>query len=94
MKQLLQVFKQIEQAKALKASFDQKNKEFEKLSQQFQPVNICHVLKLEAINSDEESEVIAEKFLNKEIDIEQFLVEYTEKRKVSKVNVVKESNIV
>ncbi|KAK6642960.1 hypothetical protein RUM43_004462 [Polyplax serrata] len=88
-----QVLKQVEQAKALKASFDSKNKEFEKLCQQFQPLNICHVLRLEAINSDEESEVIAEKFLNKEIDIEQFLVEYIEKRKVSHIRKTKEEKL-
>ena len=76
------IFSQMEQAKELKKSFEIKSKEFENLSQKYQPLNICHVLRLEAINSDEESEIIAEKFLNKEIDIEKFLLEYVEKRKV------------
>lgn len=76
------VLKRMEQAKKLKNLFDEKNKEFERLSQKFQPQNIQEVLRLATIKSDEESEIIADKFLNREIDVEQFLVEYIDKRKV------------
>ncbi|EEB14800.1 odorant receptor, putative [Pediculus humanus corporis] len=88
-----QIFSQMEQAKELKKSFEIKSKEFENLSQKYQPLNICHVLRLEAINSDEESEIIAEKFLNKEIDIEKFLLEYVEKRKISHIRKTKEEKL-
>lgn len=77
------VSKRVEEARKVKASFDEKNKEFERLSQQYQPQNIQEVLRLATIKSDEESEIIADKFLNREMDVEQFLVEYIDKRKVS-----------
>lgn len=67
----------------MKGSFDEKHKEYEKLCEKYHPESIREVLRLAAIQSDEESEMIAERFLNREIDIEQFLNQYIEKRKVS-----------
>lgn len=78
------VLKRVEEARKVKALFDEKNKEFERLSQQYQPQNIQEVLRLATMKSDEESEIIADKFLNREMDVEQFLVEYIDKRKVSR----------
>ncbi|KAL0279540.1 UNVERIFIED_CONTAM: hypothetical protein PYX00_001071 [Menopon gallinae] len=87
------VIKRVEQAQKLKTSFDEKHKEYEKLCERYHPESIREVLRLAAIQSDEESEMIAERFLNNEIDIEQFLNQYIEKRKISQIRKTKEEKL-
>ncbi|XP_018912261.2 vacuolar protein sorting-associated protein 37A [Bemisia tabaci] len=67
--------------------------EYQTLASKYSPQNIKENLKLEALKSDEESEKIADNFLNGKLDVESFLSEYLEQRAISHKRKAKEERL-
>lgn len=67
--------------------------EYQKLAEKYNPQSIRESLKDAVIKSDEESERIAEQFLNKEMDLDEFLVAYIQRRMVSHSRKTKEEKL-
>lgn len=78
---------------ALKARYDQLIQRYNKLSEAFIPDHIKECLRKAADESHEESERIAENFLNRKIDVERFLSTYIECRKLGQARRTKEEKL-
>ncbi|KAG7212697.1 hypothetical protein KM043_012972 [Ampulex compressa] len=78
---------------ALKARYDQLIQRYNKLSEVFTPDHIKKCLGQAADESHEESEKIAEDFLNRKIDVERFLSTYIECRKLGQARRTKEEKL-
>ncbi|EZA59210.1 hypothetical protein DMN91_008299 [Ooceraea biroi] len=77
----------------LKARYDHLIQRYNKLSEVFTPDHIKECLRREADESHEESEKIAEDFLNRKIDVERFLSTYIECRKLGQARRTKEEKL-
>lgn len=77
----------------LRAGYDKLIEQYNKLSEVFDPKNICDGLKKAADESQEQSEVIAQDFLNRKIDVERFLSTYIECRKLGQARRTKEEKL-
>ncbi|XP_077270710.1 vacuolar protein sorting 37A isoform X1 [Temnothorax americanus] len=78
---------------ALKARYDNLIQRYNKLSDVFTPDHIKECLRQAADESHEESEKIAEDFLNRKIDVERFLSTYIECRKLGQARRTKEEKL-
>ncbi|XP_011645131.1 vacuolar protein sorting-associated protein 37A isoform X2 [Pogonomyrmex barbatus] len=78
---------------ALKARYDHLIQRYNKLSEVFTPDHIKECLRQAADESHEESEKIAEDFLNRKIDVERFLSTYIECRKLGQARRTKEEKL-
>jgi len=67
-----------------KSGCEEKVRELAELSEVYDPDNIRSALQEAAHQSDLEAENIAERFLAGDIDVDHFLMDYVEIRKVSK----------
>ncbi|XP_014472798.1 PREDICTED: vacuolar protein sorting-associated protein 37A [Dinoponera quadriceps] len=77
----------------LKARYDHLIQQYNKLSEVFTPDHIKECLRLAADESHEQSEKIAEDFLNRKIDVERFLSTYIECRKLGQARRTKEEKL-
>lgn len=77
----------------LKARYDQLIQRYNKLSEVFTPDHIKDCLRRAADDSHEDSERIAEDFLNRKIDVERFLSTYIECRKLGQARRTKEEKL-
>ena len=77
----------------LKARYDHLIQRYNKLSEVFTPDHIKECLRRAADESHEESEKIAEDFLNRKIDVERFLSTYIECRKLGQARRTKEEKL-
>lgn len=77
----------------LKAHYDNLISQYSKLSQVFAPDHIRECLKQAADESHEQSELIAENFINRKIDVEHFLSSYIECRKLGQARRTKEEKL-
>lgn len=87
------VANKVQTVTALKARYDQLIQRYNKLSEAFTPDHIKECLKRAADESHEESERIAEDFLNRKIDVERFLSSYIECRKLGQARRTKEEKL-
>lgn len=94
MKQLQEdVAEKVQTVEALKPCYDQMVQKYNKLSEVFAPDHIRDCLKKAADDSHEQSEKIAEDFLNRKIDVERFLSTYVECRKLGQARRTKEEKL-
>lgn len=63
------------------------------LSEQFRPSHIQTNLKVAIMQAEEESEIIMEEFLNRKLDIEEFMQQFIEKRKLCHLRKAKEEKL-
>ncbi|CAL1536611.1 unnamed protein product [Lymnaea stagnalis] len=95
---------EIEQLKKLviakNEELEQSKMDFEKncerhmaLTDQYHPSHIQTNLKVAVMEADEESEIIAEKFLEKELDLDEFLKTFMEKRTLCHLRRAKEEKL-
>lgn len=70
----------VEELTTLRASFEDMTIKQQKASEKLAPPSIQESLLIFAVQSEEESEKIAEDFLQKQIDVDSFLGRYMEKR--------------
>lgn len=77
----------------LRAGYDRLIEQYNKLSEVFKPENIRDGLKKAADESQEQSEAIAQDFLNRKIDVERFLSTYIECRKLGQARRTKEEKL-
>lgn len=87
------VASKVQTVAALKARYDQLIQRYNKLSEVFTPDHIKECLRRAADESHEESERIAEDFLNRKIDVERFLSTYVECRKLGQARRTKEEKL-
>lgn len=87
------VAKKAQTVAALKARYDQLIRRYNNLSEVFTPDHIKECLRKAADESHEESERIAEDFLNRKIDVERFLGTYIECRKLGQARRTKEEKL-
>ncbi|KOC67719.1 Vacuolar protein sorting-associated protein 37A [Habropoda laboriosa] len=87
------VVNKVQTVAALKARYDQLIQRYNKLSEVFTPDHIKECLRKAADESHEESERIAEDFLNRKIDVERFLSTYIECRKLGQARRTKEEKL-
>ncbi|XP_043260030.1 vacuolar protein sorting-associated protein 37A [Colletes gigas] len=87
------VASKVQTVAALKARYDQLIQRYNKLSEVFTPDHIKECLRKAADESHEESERIAENFLNRKIDVERFLSTYIECRKLGQARRTKEEKL-
>ncbi|XP_043280229.1 vacuolar protein sorting-associated protein 37A-like [Venturia canescens] len=88
-----EVAEKIETVTVLKARYDNLIQHYNKLSVVFTPDHIKECLKQAADESHEESEKIAQDFLNRKIDVERFLSTYIECRKLGQARRTKEEKL-
>ncbi|KZC09165.1 PREDICTED: vacuolar protein sorting-associated protein 37A [Dufourea novaeangliae] len=87
------VANKVQTVAALKARYDQLIQRYNNLSEVFTPDHIKECLRKGADESHEESERIAEDFLNRKIDVERFLSTYIECRKLGQARRTKEEKL-
>ncbi|XP_076236669.1 vacuolar protein sorting 37A [Calliopsis andreniformis] len=87
------VANKVQTVATLKARYDQLIQRYNKLSEVFTPDHIKECLRKAADESHEESERIAEDFLNRKIDVERFLSTYIECRKLGQARRTKEEKL-
>ncbi|XP_076757118.1 vacuolar protein sorting 37A [Xylocopa sonorina] len=87
------VTNKVQTVAALKARYDQLIQRYHKLSEVFTPDHIKECLRKAADKSHDESERIAEQFLNRKIDVERFLSTYIECRKLGQARRTKEEKL-
>ncbi|XP_015171282.1 PREDICTED: vacuolar protein sorting-associated protein 37A [Polistes dominula] len=87
------VTEKIQTVAVLKAKYDQLIQRYNKLSEIFTPDQIKECLRRAADESHEESEKIAEDFLNGKVDVERFLSTYIECRKLGQARRTKEEKL-
>lgn len=83
----------METVKRLKSRYDELSQQYNKLSETFAPDHIKECLKQAADNSHEQSEEIADDFLNGKIDVERFISSYIECRKLGQARRTKEEKL-
>ncbi|XP_057342121.1 vacuolar protein sorting-associated protein 37A [Microplitis mediator] len=88
-----EVASKIKSVSELKAHYDNLISQYSKLSQVFAPDHIRECLKQAADESHEQSELIAENFINRKIDVEHFLSSYIECRKLGQARRTKEEKL-
>lgn len=88
-----EVASKVQTVAVLKAKYDQLIQRYNKLSEVFTPDHIKECLRRAADESHEESERIAEDFLNRKIDVERFLSSYIECRKLGQARRTKEEKL-
>lgn len=76
-----------------KSKFDQLVEKHDELAKVFSPTNIRDCLSEAADKSQEQSERIADDFLNSKIDVERFLSSYIECRKLGQARRTKEEKL-
>lgn len=74
------VIRKVEELNTLRARFEELTVAQQVASEKLAPSNIQESLLIHAVQSEEESEKIAESFLRKSIDVDTFLGQYLEKR--------------
>ncbi|XP_059140536.1 vacuolar protein sorting-associated protein 37A-like [Physella acuta] len=77
----------------LKVEFEKHCEHHMTLSDQYHPLHIQSNLKVAVMEADEESEIIAEQFLEKEIDVDEFLKKFMEKRTLCHLRRAKEEKL-
>ncbi|XP_067005837.2 vacuolar protein sorting-associated protein 37A [Anabrus simplex] len=87
------VRKKLDTVAVLKNKFEQRSMEHQRLSEKYAPQNIKEALRLAALQSDEESEKIAEQFLQGEIDVDHFVTSFFEKKVLSYSRKTKEEKL-
>lgn len=87
------VIEKLETVATLKETYESLSQKYQKISEMYSPPQIKEALWLAAARSDEESEHVAEEFLGGEIDVEQFLDLYIEKRMLSHSRRIKEEKL-
>ena len=88
-----EVSDKVQTMKALKARYDKLIEKYNQLSEVFAPEHIRDCLAQAADESQEQSEVIAQDFLNRKIDVERFLSTYVECRKLGQARRTKEEKL-
>lgn len=78
---------------SLKSSYDGHSLEYQKFAEKYAPENIRESLKLAAMQSDEDSEKLASRFLNGELEVEQFIHHFIEIRKLCQSRKTKEEKL-
>ncbi|KAK7788283.1 hypothetical protein R5R35_013900 [Gryllus longicercus] len=74
------VKKKLDVVASLKAQYESHSSEYQKQSEKYAPDNIRDNLRIATVCTDEESERVADEFLNKQLDVETFVTSYMEKR--------------
>ncbi|GLH14247.1 Uncharacterized protein GBIM_18624 [Gryllus bimaculatus] len=74
------VKKKLDVVASLKAQYESHSNEYQKQSEKYAPDNIRDNLRIATVCTDEESERVADEFLNKQLDVETFVTSYMEKR--------------
>ncbi|XP_071088068.1 vacuolar protein sorting-associated protein 37A-like [Haliotis cracherodii] len=87
------VLKKMSELDAIKGEFETHCEHHLTLSDQFHPANIQTNLKVAVMEAEEESEKIADDFLDKKIDIEEFLQTYMQKRTLCHMRKAKEEKL-
>ncbi|OXU27747.1 hypothetical protein TSAR_003166 [Trichomalopsis sarcophagae] len=87
------VTEKVQTVEALKARYDKLIQQYNKLSEVFAPEHIRDCLREAADESQEQSETIAQDFLNRKIDVERFLSTYVECRKLGQARRTKEEKL-
>ncbi|XP_055895539.1 vacuolar protein sorting-associated protein 37A-like [Biomphalaria glabrata] len=77
----------------LKIEFENHCERHMSLSDEYHPSHIQTNLKVAVMEADEESEVVAEKFLDKELDVDEFLKSFMEKRTLCHLRRAKEEKL-
>ncbi|GFR90672.1 vacuolar protein sorting-associated protein 37A-like [Elysia marginata] len=77
----------------IKTDFEQHCQKHMTLSEQYHPSHIQTNLKVAVMEADEESENIAEKFLEKDIDVDEFVKTFMEKRTLCYLRRAKEEKL-
>uniref|UniRef100_A0A2S2PBM0 Vacuolar protein sorting-associated protein 37A n=1 Tax=Schizaphis graminum TaxID=13262 RepID=A0A2S2PBM0_SCHGA len=88
-----EISKQLETIETYQKSYAGLSAKYVKLSEKYSPQSISDNLKKAAIKCDEESERIAEQFLNGDIDCDKFLQVYIKSRTVSYTRKAKEDRL-
>ncbi|CAH1738271.1 vacuolar protein sorting-associated protein 37A [Aphis gossypii] len=88
-----EISKQLETIETYQKSYAEHSATYVKLSEKYSPQSISDNLKKAAIKCDEESERIAEQFLNGEIDCDKFLHVYVKSRTMSYTRKAKEDRL-
>lgn len=88
-----EVAEKAETMETLKARYDKLVEQYNKLSEVFAPEHIRDCLSQAADESQEQSEVIAQDFLDRKIDVERFLSTYVECRKLGQARRTKEEKL-
>lgn len=88
-----EITSKIQTVSQLKTRYDYLIQQYNKLSEAFTPDHIRECLKQVADDSHEQSEKIAENFLEKKIDVERFLSTYIECRKLGQARRTKEEKL-
>ncbi|KAK0167504.1 hypothetical protein PV327_004894 [Microctonus hyperodae] len=88
-----EITSKIQTVSQLKTHYDYLIQQYNKLSEAFTPDHIRECLKQVADDSHEQSEKIAENFLEKKIDVERFLSTYIECRKLGQARRTKEEKL-
>lgn len=89
----LEISKQLETIETYQKSYAGLSTKYVKLSEKYSPQSISDNLKKAALKCDEESERIAEQFLNGDIDCDKFLQVYVKSRTVSYTRKAKEDRL-
>lgn len=87
------VAEKVQTVEALKARYDKLIQQYNQLSEVFAPEHIRDCLRESADESQEQSETIAQDFLNRKIDVERFLSTYVECRKLGQARRTKEEKL-
>lgn len=83
----------VDSVSSLRQQFDDHNHQQQLLSEQYSPTAIQENLKFAALQAEEESEKIAEDFLEAKMNIEEFLSKFMDKRILSHCRRVKEEKL-
>ena len=83
----------VQKIESLRTRYDDLSEQYSKLSEVFSPFKICDSLRKAADESQEQSELIAQDFLNGKIDVERFLKTYVECRKLGQARRTKEEKL-
>lgn len=83
----------VQEMESVKVKLNSAVEQFDKLTKIFEPEHIRDCLNKAADDSQEQSEVIAQDFLNRKIDVERFLSTYVECRKLGQARRTKEEKL-
>lgn len=87
------VKKNMDKVSSLKAQYESHSNEYQKQSEKYAPENIRDHLRIAAVNTDEESEKVADQFLNKQLDLDTFINSFIERRTVFYCRKTKEEKL-
>ncbi|XP_063236845.1 vacuolar protein sorting-associated protein 37A [Bacillus rossius redtenbacheri] len=83
----------METLRALKNSYDSLSQDYQRISEKYAPENIRDLLRLAAAECDEETDRLAERFLASNIDVDEFVNVYIEKKMLSQLRKTKEEKL-